>query len=533
MKKKLLLVLGLSSVLVLAGCGQENGAFSSNDGDSSSTKGTMTLTYKDFAEKFNANFETKAVSNEGTITTKGFVDLAKDHLTTVYQHSAENFSPYESFYAKGKTGDVQRQHLNEHNEVVNVHYKDDFDTTVVNAFADVEEGVTPVLAENGSLTEIGKKFLATMTPLMNLESSGVFTNVTSSIELNERCIYTFNATVNGTISLELKSTLVNPADYEARLLSPLPETGESKKLGSMLERLRENNYTCTITKVGENAPTKVYYLNPTKLLEVEGTNKYGYLKTEDGYDNVVIKNDKPTIGTHSSDTFASLVPSFDFAPEIVVDGSLSLKCGSVDTHSFLFSSAPFYGARQFKDVEVKGDSLSFVYGSVLDSVQSVERYIIVFSDIGKTSLPIDISKTAVDNWEGTSEKVHNFFVSILGENYNIPAWSDFDWDVTVGKDNSFITLVATVDDVDEGTSSVKAYIQKLSKVSSLKRWTNAEWENTKPLVETGDHANGTDELYHLNDQYSLQVYFFEDEYGLEGGSFAGLTVHETSYFLKD
>lgn len=525
MRKKLLLVLGLSSALVLAGCGQGNGSSSRNDGDDSSTKGTTTLSYKDFAEKFNANFEIKAVSGEETAARKGFVDLAKDHLTTVYQYSEENFFPNESFYIKGKTGDVQRQRLNEHNEVVNEHYKDDFDTNLANAFAEVEEGTTPVLAENGSLTEIGKKFLATMTPLMDLEGGGTFTNITSSIEFNEQCVYTFNATVNGNISLELKSTLVNPADYEAHILSTLPETEESKKLGSMLERLKENNYTATITKVGENTPTKVYYLNPTKLLEVEGANKCGYLKTENGYDNVVIKNDKPTMGTHSSDTFSSLVPSFDFAPEIVTDGSLSLKCGSIDTHSILFSSAPFYGAGQFKDVEVKEDSLSFVYGSVLGSVQSVDRYNIVFSNIGKTTLPIDISNAKYPNWEDVDPEIHDYFVTQFGEDYVIPAWTGFNWTKEDTDDATLLNASANVKDDNEGIDAVKSYLSKLNKIQTLTKWTEEEWANTDEYVVAGYHDEGYDELYHINSEFSMEVYFYADF------SFIGISVAKNAHFL--
>mgnify|MGYP007054419934 FL=1 len=225
-------------------------------------------------------------------------------------------------------------------------------------------------------------------------------------------------------------------------------------------------------------------------------------------------------------SFSSLLPSFEFAPEIIVDGEIEKNVYASNLSRVFLFGAERKTNVQFSSFLATSDTFEYVLGEGEDALT------ISYSNIGKTTLPIDILNIKVSNWKDTNEEVHQFFVAILGENYNLPAWSDLDWSVTVGKDNSFLTLDASVDDDEEGESSIKAYIQKLDGTPGLTRWTDEEWNNVKDDIETGVHSDGTDEIYHINDKYSLQVYFCLDEWGIMGGSFAGLMVRENSFFLK-
>lgn len=509
MKKKLLFVLGLSSLLVLAGCGEEG-----TKSDDSSNKQEEAVSFKDFAENFNAKVVQKVVTDSQEESASYLFDYAADHVSLVFDGAYDNY-----YFKKGKTGALEGLSLNEENEVVAETSDINFDEYFPNVFKEIDATTDLTLAKDGKFTELGGKFLSTFFPFA--ASKDRYTEVTASMTTGKDFVFSCKAKTTSE-QIEVQATLLAPSEYQNCVLSPLAETEESKTIATTIEKLQAKNYTCTVKKGGVVNTT--YYLNPTALLIVEGDQKQGIVKTDDGYSTVVIKNDIPFSGTSSSNSFSSLLPSFEFAPEIIVNGEIAKGVHSSNlSRIFLFNDDGRVGELKIGSFKTTSTSFEYVVGEEENALT------LSFSDIGNTTLPIDISKPQVSNWKDTNEKVHDFFVNILGENYNIPAWSDYEWEVTVNNESSFITLEASVDDDGEGTASVKAYIRKLDSMPNLTRWTDEEWKNVGSTIETGDHSEGTDELYHINDEYSLQVYFCADEWY---GSFAGLTVHKTSDFLK-
>ena len=515
MKKKLLFVLGLSNLLVLGACGQSENPSESQKSDTSSQEEKV-FNFSDYATKFNANVEQKIVQDSKESKASYVLDYATDHVSMVFGEQTQGY-----YYKKGKTGALERLYINEENEVSSDKVDEVmFDGSFTNVFGEVGETTDLTLVEDGGLNQLGEKFLATFAPFW---SDGGYSDVVASVSIGKEFVFSFKAKEDSK-EFELKATLVDASNYRNYTLSPLEETEESKGIAAIIAKLKENNYTCTLKQGG--TIKGVYYLNPTALLKVKGKEKEGFVKTETGYSNVTIKDDIPTYGTSSSDSFSSLLPSFEFAPEIIVDGEIEKNVYASNLSRVFLFGAERKTNVQFSSFLATSDTFEYVLGEGEDALT------ISYSNIGKTTLPIDILNIKVSNWKDTNEEVHQFFVAILGENYNLPAWSDLDWSVTVGKDNSFLTLDASVDDDEEGESSIKAYIQKLDGTPGLTRWTDEEWNNVKDDIETGVHSDGTDEIYHINDKYSLQVYFCLDEWGIMGGSFAGLMVRENSFFLK-
>ena len=518
MKKKLLLVLGLSSLLVLAGCGGE-GNSSDTKGNDSSSKQEEAVSFKDFAEKFNAKVVQKVVVDSQEESASYLFDYAADHVSIVFDGDYDNY-----YFKKGKTGALEGLSLNEENEVVTKTTDEKFDDHFPNVFKEIDGTTDLTLAKDGKFTELGGKFLSTFLPFSASEDS--YSDVTASMTTGKDFVFSFQAKTTSE-QIEVQATLLAPSEYKNYVLSPLAETEESKGIATTIEKLQAKNYTCTVKK--GDILNATYYLNPTALLIVQGDLKQGFVKTDDGYSTVVIKNDAPFSGTSSSNSFSSLLPSFEFAPEIIVNGKIAKGVHSSNLSRIFLFDNDRKDDLKIGSFKMTSASFEYVVGEGEDALT------ISFSNIGNTTLPIDILNPRAENWENTNLKVHQFLSRIAGDDYDIPAWKGINWDLYPGfnpETATNLSLTYDVSDVDDALASLHKYIELLDK-TSLKKWGDADYLKASSMVDPSMHDDGNLEIYYINSDYCLEVYYAEEDFGYgEILSTLYFYINQTSYFVK-
>lgn len=528
MKKNLWCALLLSALFVLASCGKEsNSLSSSSDGGeiTSSIDDNKPVSYKDYAEVFNAKVSYKTNTFGKTTEMNYLLDHGKDHVSLVQ----DGDSYFDSFFVRDQDDQINQLWLNEKNEVIQEIYPwfDSYDGLFVNVFEDIDdENAIPTLVINDTLTDFGKKCMHTFFPGYNDQ----FKDTSASLmNTGKEITFAFKTNVSSTI-VEINASLLKPSQYKKYTLSPSSESDGSKNLAKIFERLKENNYTCTISYDEEEKYQ--YFVNKDGFY---GKSFYtnsgsGILKNANGYWSYAVENDeKAYFGESKTEAeFLSSIPSFDFSPSILQGNATAKNIQPKSlSRAFLFKEW-MDGNLKIFDISETEDTVEFSYGRI---PLPDKPYKAIFSNIGKTVLPIDKDALRYHNWWNYQTKIHWYFDDVIGSDYYVPAWTSLLFDASQKKVNNYRYLDAysLLNDEEKAIQELKDYFVKLNNVSShVEKWTESEWKVVANNVTKGDHKKGLSELYHLNSTYSMEVYCSDKD--SEGNVTVGIYAGPDFYF---
>lgn len=499
--KKSNIIIALSAALLLAGCGEQNQG------------GGEPLSASDFAKKFNAHVN--LTYKEGTYEEQRplDVDFGEDHISFL------GGSYGSVFYEKTSNGGVNFVSLDVHNvkqskTVLGETYAESFPnvfTTIASGHKDEKE---VALAENNQLNDVGETFLKTFSkiaPITNIKEA------TGSIAFNE------NVTLNLTLKNESDATFIfaatfgKPSEYEETKLSVLPETEASKALKAKLDTIKEGNYTVKV-KEGETEKATLYVNSDRLLMDKEGTQK-GFLKTDTGYKVLAVSGTTVSEEGSSTDLFSSLLPDYDFAPEVIVNDVVSPLVEDGDPIEHL--NFPVYPVTSFDSESVKTTDSGLVLTLTDNNVTTTFEW----SNIGTTTLPVDISNISVKKtWasEGYAD-IDAGLKAILGSDIDLPFWDlgDLEWtiDDSGTTPGSSLLLAAYFDDDTEVTDAVAAYASEMEEAGYIEL-TETERED---LADAGFYLYCDDtsdfENYHVYPVKSSIIEIYKEEDPWFGSSF--------------
>ena len=490
--KKRNLIIALSAMTLLTSCGEDE----PSDSTLSETTGSS-LKASDFATKFNAKVNASIKKGEEDIGGDYNIDYAADHV------SYWTLDAKGQFFEKDSNGGVNLATLDEHNEKSSeTVLGEKFDDAFPNVFATLatthasEKEVD--LAVNNALNDLGTSFVKLFLKNAPLEA---VTEATGSISFNENVALAMTLKDAAGTDVTLTATFVDPASYQETKLETLPETDASKALKTALDSIKEGNYTVKV-KEGETVK-ETLYVNSDRLLVTEGTSSKGFLKNETGYDAVLVSGDEIAEDGSSTDTFSSLLPDYDFASEVFVDGSVSPLVDEEDvlTHLQFTVLTSYYQNAEIQSLKLANDKKSMVL--TLENAGKTTSF--EWSNIGTTALSVDISNVTVKKtWASAGYKeIDTQFKAAFGTNTFIPYWDiGLDWDIDTAYTESNKNMTVSAYDFDEEADSdaVALYADKMKK-AGYKELTEEERKSLKE--QNGNLVGGLNDfvdyhIYHVN-----------------------------------
>lgn len=525
MKKKTLII-ALGALLTLAGCGEEGGSSTtSSSAPASDTGSKNVLLPSALREKFISKTVGKVVNGDSERILNLTMDLADDHCTRIIGFDGETVTW--NAFVKNNIGGVNAVALDKNNNVAESSFSEDpFEEEFPNVFMSIQDSDVSslVLANDGTLTEKGELFFNSLNMFISVSSGS---NYESSVSFETgKVVYkvAFDYGANpsaSSIRYSFETTVEDPSTYEALTIAPLEANDKTEGISNFLASLKINNYTYTL-KENDVAKT-TYYVVDGGFVEATSEGKKGFVKTSTGYQNVAIDSTgKTTLGEASSDAYGSLLPDFDVAPEIFDEN------GDV---SILVGDSSYKDSFAFKDLSLK--KYEFFNVSVAENALTIkleDDVDVIIDNVGTTTLPVDIFNAGVKmNWSLEPE-IDGYLKQVLGDDYELPYWEGLDWSVTYGSQNPNVCISADFDDFDEAAAAMKNYVDLLAQYPQFVKWTDAEWANVDEYSVAGTHDDGTDELYHLNDDFSMEVCAV-DMYGMYID--VEINVYPNSYFLGE
>lgn len=527
MKKKTLII-ALGALLTLAGCGEEGGSDTKSSVPASDTGSKAVLLPSALREKFISKTVGKVVGADPEGILHMTMDLATDHCTRIVDIDGQRVQW--STYLKNNIGGVNAAVLDKNNSIAESTVSDDlFEDVFPNVFQSVEDSDVSslVLANDGELTEMGQLFFESLNKFISVSSGS---NYESSVSFETaKVVYKVafdyeTKTSAASVRYSFETTVEDPSTYEAMTLAPLEANDKTEGISTFLASLKSNNYTYTLKE--NDVAKSTYYVVDGGFVEATSEGKKGFVKTSTGYQNVAIDSTgKTTLGEACSDAYGSLLPDFDVAPEIFdEDGDVSALVGD-STYKNSFS---------FKDLSLKNYELFNVTVSENGLILKLEDDLdVVIDNVGTTTLPVDIFNAGVKmNWSSEPE-IDGYLKMVLGEDYELPYWEGLAWEVDYGSQNPNICITAEFDDFDEAAAAMKNYVDLLAQYPQFVKWTEDEWANVDDGSGSvaGTHEDGTDELYHLNDDFSMEVVADDGSYAYIVG--VALYIYPNSYFLGE
>ncbi len=444
--KKRNLIIALGALTILTSCGE-------NDSSASTPIGTSeeSLKASDFAEKFNA--KVNASIKKGTTNVDGdyTIDYASDHVSYI------SVDAKGQFFEKDSNGGVNLATLDEHNEkstetVLGEQFDEAFPNAFVNLAADHANENEVDLATNNALNDLGKSFVKLL--LKNAPIKEI-TEATGSISFNESVALAMTLKdVEGTLAT-LTATFTEPSSYQETKLGTLPETDASKVLKKALDSLKEGNYTVKV-KEGETVKDTLY-VNSDRLLITEGASSKGFIRSETGYDAVLVSGDEIAEDGSSTDTFSSLLPDYDFASEVIINGSVSPLVDEDDVlaHLQFATLSSYYQNADIQSLALSDDKKTLVL--TLENGGKTTSF--EWSDIGKTTLPVDISKiTQEKTWASEYPAIDEHIKTIFGNDFVLPYWdSGYEWSDDYTENAQTLTLTFTSKSESEAADLTTIY----------------------------------------------------------------------------
>ena len=476
--KKRNLIIALGALTILTSCGE-------NDSSTSTPIGTNeeNLKASDFATKFNA--KVNASIKKGTTNVDGdyTIDYASDHVSYI------SVDAKGQFFEKDSNGGVNLATLDEHNEkstetVLGEQFDEAFPNAFVNLAADHANENEVDLAANNTLNDLGKSFVKLFLKGAPLKE---ITEATGSISFNESVALAMTLKdVEGTLAT-LTATFVKPTSYQETKLKTLPETDESKALKVALDKIKEGNYTVKI-KEGE-AIKETLYVNSDRLLDVEDNETKGYLKTETGFKVLAVDGETVKEDGTSTDLFSSLLPDYDFAGEVIINGSVSPLVDEDDvlTHLQFATLSSYFQNADMQTLALTADKKALV----LTLKNGDKTTTCEWSNIGETTLPVDITKiTEAKTWESEGyTEIGNYLKAILGNDADLPYWdTGAEWTIEAHSDTEgTLTISSEISSEDERTNLVGAYASLMKKAG----YSELTEEDRKDLDNAGLYLMGT------------------------------------------
>lgn len=525
MKKKTLII-ALGALLTLAGCGEEGGNNTTSSAPSSDNGTKAVLLPSALQEKFISKTVGRVLNGGSESTLNLTMDLANDHCTRIIDIDGKN-TQWNAF-VKNNIGGVNALVLDKNNTVAESSFSDEsFETVFPNVFASIQDSDVSslVLANGGELTKTGKLFFNSLNMIISVDSGF---NYESSVSFEEgkvvyKVAFDYGANPSApSIRYFFETIVEDPSSYEAITLAPLEANDKTEGISTFLASLESNNYTYTLKE--DDVAKSTYYVVDGGFVEATSEGKKGFVKTSTGYQNVAIDSTgKTTLGEASSDAYGSLLPDFDVAPEIFdKNGDVSVLVGdSTYKNSFAFKDLSLR-KYEFFNVSVSENALTLKLEDNLD---------VVIDNVGTTTLPVDIFDAGVKmNWSSEPE-IDGYLKEVLGEDYELPYWEGLEWEVEYGSLNPNVCITAEFDDFDEAVTAMQGYVEVLAQYPQFVKWTEDEWANVVDWSVAGTHGDGTDELYHLNDDFSMEVVADDGAYAFMVG--VALYIYPNSWFLGE
>ena len=522
MKKKTLII-ALGALLTLAGCGEEGGNDTKSSVPASDSGAKAVLLPSALREKFISKTVGKIINSDNERTLNLTMDLANDHCTRIIGIDGKTVQL--NAFVKNNIGGVNYVVLDKNNAVAEGSFSDEsFEKEFPNVFASIEDSDVSslVLANDGTLTETGELFFKSLNMMISVSSGS---NYESSVSFEEgkvvyKVAFDYKASSSSSDRYSFVTTVEDPSTYEAINVAPLEANDKTEGISTFLSSLEANNYTYTLKE--NDVAKSTYYVVDGGFVEATSEGKKGFVKTSTGYQNVAIDSTgKTTLGEASSDAYGSLLPDFDVAPEIFdEDGDVSILVGdSSYKDSFAFKDLSLNKYDLF-NVSVAENALTLKLENNLD---------VVIDNVGTTALPVDIFNAGIQMDWSSEPAIDGYLKQVLGEDYELPYWEGFEWEVEYGSQQPNVCITSEFDDFDEAAAAMKNYVDLLAQFpEQFVKWTDAEWDDVLGYV-SGSHEDGTDELYHLNDDFSMEVCAFDDFYSVG----VALYIYPNSYFLGE
>ncbi len=354
-------------------------------------------------------------------------------------------------------GGVNLATLDEHNEkstetVLGEQFDEAFPNAFVNLAADHANENEVDLAANNTLNDLGKSFVKLFLKGAPLKE---ITEATGSISFNESVALAMTLKDVEGANATLTATFADPASYRATKLEVLPETDTSKALKAALDSIKTDNYT---VKVKEDETVKeTLFVNSDRLLDIKDAESKGYLKTETGYKVLAVDGETVKEDGTSTDLFSSLLPDYDFAGEVIINGSVSPLVDEDDvlTHLQFATLSSYFQNADMQTLALTADKKALV----LTLKNGDKTTTCEWSNIGETTLPVDITKiTQEKTWASEYPAIDEHIKTIFGNDFVLPYWdAGYEWDDDYTENAQTLTLTFTSKSESEAADLTTIY----------------------------------------------------------------------------
>lgn len=306
---------------------------------------------------------------------------------------------------------------------------------------------------------------------------------------------------NNAITLKIDATFASKKDEKIKKIEVLNDNEENNPIKEKIDALKNSNYTVEV-KDEKGQLIKTIFVNNNQLYIRETGKNLGYVKTETGYDEVSVNEDETSVvlNSNSKNAYESLLAKFNVSKDVFYktnDGyvvypyvkDLQNEFTTVGLTDYLFNNIL---------INVSDESLTLKTSSTMKEV-----YEIIFKDINKTTIPVDLtnygSKTT---WLDENEEINNAINTMIGDVSKLPYMdTGYGWNYYDLTEGEYLEIIS--EDVPESeTQTLKAQYASLLKEQGYRKMSESETENLGWV-----NASGVDqEVYDLGNGFAVEVY---------------------------
>ena len=508
--KKGLFVLSIVGLLALTSCGptfNTSSTSSSSSEDNSSTSSTTTsqVTYEDHLklreDSFNALVHlTTTASEEEAIESFYKVYVSNDYYTIEKYETLESIMPYSVLGFVNKENKVFVREVSPSNTLIETDFKLPYDISFFgyNNLKDFDLVVDQV-GEYDVISNVDS--VKHLNALLTSSLTGTLTPKKANFNFDGKEFSYSSFYENSAITLKIDATFTNKEDEKNKKIEVLNDNEENNPIKEKIDALKNSNYTIEV-KDEKGQLIKTIFVNNNQLYIRETGKNLGYVKTETGYDEVSVNEDETSVvlNSNSKNTYESLLAKFNVSKDVFYktnDGyvvypyvkDLQNEFTTVGLTDYLFNKVL---------LNVSDESLTLKTSSTMKEV-----YEIVFKDINKTTIPVDLtnygSKTT---WLDENEEINNAITTMIGDVSKLPYMdTGYGWNYYDLTEGEYLEIIS--EDVPESkTQTLKAQYASLLKEQGYRKMSETETENLGWVNASGEDQ----EVYDLGNGFAVEVY---------------------------
>lgn len=508
--RKGLFILSIVGLMTITSCGPTSNTSktsipSSEDSSSTSSTTTSQVTYEDQLKLREDGFNalvmlSTTAAGEDTIKSDYKTYVSNDYYTFEKYESNSSLMPYSTLCLVNNNGKVFVRELSPNNEIVETDFKTNYDMSFF--------GYNNIKDFNIVIDQIGEYDV-----INNVDSVVHFNNLLTSNLTGtlkpKQAKFLFDGTTlsyssfyeNNGVTLTMDVDFIDKKDEVVKKIEVLNDNPENNLIQDKITVLKNNNYTVEVKEV-EGKVLKTIFVNNNQLYIREAFNNLGYVKVENGYDEVSVNDEETSVVLNSSsqNSYESLLAKFNISKDVFYKNNddfitypyvkdLNEQFNTVGLDNYLFDNII---------LNVHSDSLVLKTSSVMN-----KKYEITFKDINNTVIPVNLTDYGTkSSWSDENIEIDNAIQTMIGDISKLPYMdTGYGWNYYDLTEGEYLEIIS--ENVPENeTQTLKAQYASLLKEKGYRKMNESETENLGWVNAVGEDQ----EVYDLGNGFAVEVY---------------------------